>query len=85
MFKNRDTNQVDVISLSAFNLNQSPKLEKGSTILGSYRYDTESTLLKGDFGNIELMRIMTLLNRASNSLIKYKLGNIKVINTRNQL
>lgn len=86
MFQNNTTGQVDVISLSSFNLNVSPTLKEGATtVLGSYCYDTQTSVFKGDFGNIELIRTLTLLNKIAPSLGEgFKLGKIQVINTQSE-
>lgn len=85
MFQHKN-GQVDVISLSSFNLNVSPTLKPGATnVLGSYCYDTQTTVFKGDFGNIELIRTLTLLNQIAPSFGEgFKLGKIQVINTQSE-
>lgn len=83
IFENEKTHQLDVVSLSPFHLNASPNLKKGSSILGYYRYDVETSLFKGDFGNIYLMRALALLNRLAPTLGNgVKLGMVQVINTQ---
>ena len=85
MFQHKN-GQVDVISLSSFNLNVAPTLKPGTTnILGWYCYDTETSVFKGDFGNIELIRTMALLNQIAPSFGKgFKLGKVQVINTQSE-
>lgn len=62
MFQNKK-GQVDIISLSAFNLNVSPTLKEGTTnVLGCHRYDSQTAVFKGDFGNIELISNFTQLD-----------------------
>lgn len=86
MFQHNVTGQVDVISLSSFNLNVAPTLKEGATtVLGSYCYDTQTSVFKGDFGNIELIRTLTLLNKIAPSLGEgFKLGKVQVINTQSE-
>lgn len=85
MFQHK-SGQVDIISLSSFNLNVSPTLSKKETsVLGDHVYDVETSVFKGDFGNIELVRILTLLNQIAPSLGEgFKLGKIQTINTQSQ-
>ena len=80
MFKHRN-GQVDVIALSAFNLNSAPSLTRGSTVLGSILYDTQTDTFTGDYGNIELIKTMIYLNEAAPSFSPdMKFGKIQVIN-----
>lgn len=80
MFKHKKTKQIDVITISSFDLNTVPKFSRGDSVLGSYKERIEANVLKGDFGNIELIRTMTLLNEIIPTIQNAKLGTIKVIN-----
>ena len=64
IFRNRKTGVVDIISISAFDLNSEVTFNKGKNLLGSYRYDTEldRSELGANFGDIEAVRAMELLN-----------------------
>lgn len=78
LFKNKKTNQVDVISLSSKNLYQIPSYKYGTNILGGYVTDRDF-LWKGDFGNIETVRALVTLNEIIPNLKNFNLGNVKVI------
>lgn len=65
VFQNKKTGVIDVISISAFDLNSEVTFNKGQkNLLGSYRYDTEldRSELGNNFGDIEAVRAMELLN-----------------------
>lgn len=80
MFRNNRTNQVDVISLSPYDLNVEAKFRRGNTIAGHYVYDSQSQgLLKPIYGNIEAMRAMALLNEIVPELDNCNFGILKVI------
>lgn len=81
IFKNKKTKVVDVISISAFDLNTMTTLSKGNNLLGSYRRDTnhDRSDLQADWGNIEGVRAMELLNEMLPGLQDIKLGNISVL------
>ena len=85
MFRNKDNGQVDIISLSDFNLNTKAPLTRGSTVLGSILYDTQTDVFTGDYGNIELIRAMLYLNEAAPTLSEgMRLGKIQAINLRSK-
>lgn len=82
----KEDGQIEVVTLSSYDLNVSPVLKSGtSTVLGCHRYDTQTQVFKGDFGNIELIKTMTLLNELV-PIFKgnLKLGKVQVINTQTQ-
>lgn len=85
VFENKDTGVIDVISISAFDLNSQVTLNKGKNLLGSYLYDTNSSRseLTADWGNIEAVRAMELVNEILPGLLKTKekvrLGTISVL------
>ena len=75
VFKHKETGVVDVITLTAFSLNAKVPLRRGTTnILGFYKRDSEYIDLKADYGNVELVRTMELLNE-----ILPELGNDTVL------
>lgn len=79
IFKNNDTKQLDVVVLSTKNLNQIPKYDYGTNILGGYLTDRDFQW-SGNYGNIETVRGMVLLNSIIPKLPEdSKLGDIKVI------
>lgn len=79
---------VDVINITAHDITQDYKLSFGSTILGNYKADTtvgDSKIIKSNYGNIELLRSMMIVNDilADNSLLNgYKIGGFKVMSHR---
>lgn len=85
IFRNKLTNVIDVVSLSNFNLNSQVTFNKGNNVLGSYFRDTDSRKsdLSNDWGNIEAVRTMELLNEIlpqfTNGSTKYKLGTLNVV------
>lgn len=80
MFRNQE-GQVDIIALSPYNLNREVSFKYGSSLAGSYLLDRESQgISKAIYGNIEAMRVITLLNEIIPELEgKCELGTLKVI------
>nr|DAP08318.1 MAG TPA: hypothetical protein [Bacteriophage sp.] len=63
VFKNNDDNTLDIITLSSFDLRAKAPIRQGrNNILGYYRRDSEYIDLEGDYGNVEAVRTMELLN-----------------------
>lgn len=86
IFKNKKTGAMDMISLSSFNLSAQVPLSKGKkNLLGSYVYDNDirRSELSSDFGHIEAVRAMELLNELIPSLLQsgeqVKLGTLGVL------
>ena len=78
LFKNKN-NQIDVVSLSSDDFQQLGDFRRGATnILGSYLLDgnKDASTLRGDMGNIQLIRTMIMLNQLLPNLKNYKLGEI---------
>lgn len=84
IFKNKKTNIIDVFVLSTFDLNTKTKFSKGSNILGSFKYNNEYVDLEANYGNIEVVRGMAILNEILPSLGDIKLGTIGAISTTNK-
>lgn len=88
LIKNKITHQLDVITLSTFNLGTEINIGKrGNTVLGYYLPDNKSGSLfnyRANYGNIEAVRTMVLLNQV---LPKIKgdliLGKLQVLSLRN--
>ena len=83
IFRNKD-GQLDIVTLTTKNLREIPDFKYGSNILGSYLTDRDF-LLKGNWGNIETIRTLILLN----SIIKQmpedtKLGTQHIISYQGQ-
>ena len=85
IFRNKDTDTVDIITLSTFDIRAQASLRHGTTnILGCYRRDSEYIDLKADYGNIETVRTMELLNEIIPHLPPgVKLGTIGVLSSTN--
>ena len=82
LFKKGD--QIDIVDITSEDLQQKGDFRRGATnILGSYKLDgnKEASTLKGDMGNVELIRTMVLLNQILPSLGEPKLGEIIVLST----
>ena len=85
LFRNKDTNTLDMVNLSTFDVNAKANLRKGTNnILGCYKQDSEYISLKADYGNIETVRAMTLLNEILPHLPEgIKLGTIGILSSVN--
>ena len=85
LFKRKDeSGQIDIVDITSEDLQQQGDFRKGaSNILGSYKLDgnREASTLKGDMGNVELIRTMVLLNQIVPSLEQFKLGEIVILST----
>lgn len=82
IFRNKHTDTLDFIDLSAFDVNAIAKLSKGPGILGAYQYQDQIGL-KSDYGNIEAVRTMVLINQMIPSIKDKKLGTIHVVSAVN--
>lgn len=84
LFKHQDSGQIDIVDITSEDLTQKGDFRKGATnILGSYKLDgnREASTLKGDMGNVELIRTMILLNQLLPTLDDVKLGEVIVLST----
>lgn len=84
LFKHEDTDQIDIVDITSEDLQQKGDFRQGATnILGSYKLDgnREASTLKGDMGNVELIRTIILLNQILPSLGESKLGEVIVLST----
>ena len=89
LFKNNNTNQVDVVCLSNFNIRTKTSFRGQENIMGSWvkdaNRDTRGLInFPASYANIEAMKTMTILNEilpeiSSQELI---LGQLKVISTQ---
>lgn len=78
IFRNKD-NELDLVNLSTFDLNEKATFSKGDTVLGSYLRKSEYIDLESNYGNIEVIRALTLLNEIIPQLGEAKLGNVSVL------
>ena len=87
LFRHQDTHQIDIVDITSEDLQQKGDFRKGAiNILGSYKLDgnKEASTLKGDMGNVELIRTMVLLNQIipqSEQISNSKLGEVIVLST----
>lgn len=86
-FRNVNTKQLDVISLSAMNLYESPKYKYDgvNNVLGFHYNNTQVKTLKGTYGHVQTVSTMIALNQMLQQLDpeSYKLGQLKVISPVN--
>lgn len=88
VFKNKQ-DQIDVVCLSNLDLNEKLEFRHQSNILGHYVNDLNSGGLinfKSTLGNIEAIRVMTILNELLPQLnsSECELGELKILSTHNE-
>lgn len=85
VFKNNNDNTLDVITLSAFDLRAQAPIKQGRhNILAFYKRDSEYIDLEGDYGNVEAVRTMELLNEMLPQLgDNVKLGTLGILSSIN--
>ena len=87
MFKNNEDNTLDIITLSSFDLRAKAPIKQGrNNILGFYKMDSDdsSITLEGDYGNVEAVRTMELLNEMLPQLgDNVKLGTLGILSSIN--
>lgn len=83
IFRNKDDNTIDIITLTSFDLNTQAGFKNGTNILGSYRFDGQYVDLQGNYGNIEAVRAMELLNEILPQLGEVRLGTLGVLSSIN--
>ena len=83
VFRNKEDNTIDLISLTSFDLNAKASLRFGSNILGGYKLDTQYKGLDAHYGNIEAVRAMELLNEILPQLGNIRLGTLGVLSSIN--
>ena len=83
IFRNIDDNTIDIITLTSFDLNVQAGFKKGTNILGHYKFDGEYVDLQGNYGNIEAVRTMELLNEILPQLGDVRLGTLGVLSSIN--
>lgn len=86
--QNTHTGQIDIITISPHNLKETVKFRKVyNNILGNFLSDQsaiQKQIIKGSFGNIEMIRTMLLLNSVLPSLSgDIQLGQIQIISPEN--
>lgn len=83
IFRNKQDNTIDIITLTSFDLNVQAGFAKGTNILGHYRFDGQYVDLQGNYGNIEAVRAMELLNEVLPQLGEVRLGTLGVLSSIN--
>ena len=81
LFRNKKTDQLDIISLTPFEVDTKSKVHGRNNILGYYLPDLNSKnfTMEANYGNIEAVRTMTLLNEIIPELGNVRLGRLKVL------
>lgn len=88
IFRNRVTGQLDIITISPYNLDITVKLrDQYTNILGQYMGDNTAMsqkVMKSNYGNIEAVRTMFLLNEVLSEIEgDYKLGTLQIVSPEN--
>ena len=84
MFRNKVTKQIDVITISPYNLDIVAKMRgRYTNILGQYLGDNDAMqkgIMKSNYGNIEAMRTMFIVNEVLSEIEgDYNLGTLQVV------
>ena len=84
MFRNRITHQIDVITISPYNLDVIAKMRgKYTNILGQYIGDNTAiseNIMKSNYGNIEAIRTMFIINEVLSGIEgNYSLGTLQIV------
>lgn len=83
LFRNKNTDQVDVVAFSPYDLGTFVQFKKGDSVLGSFLTNTASGTLinyRSTYGNIEAVKAMILLNQVLPKLEgDFTLGKLHVL------
>lgn len=84
LFRNKNTHQLDVVTISPYDLDETAQFRGGyQNILGQFIGDNEARqrgIIKGTFGNIEMLRTMMSLNTVINKIQgEFQLGKLFII------
>ena len=84
MFRNKVTKQIDIITISPYNLDKIAKMRgKYTNILGQYIGDNTAiseNIMKSNYGNIEAIRTMFIINEVLSEIEgDYNLGTLQVV------
>lgn len=83
IFRNKD-GVYDFIDLTAFDINANAHFSLGDNLLGCYRVNGQYSDMKANYGNIEAVRTMTIINELIPSLPQgSKLGTVGVLSAIN--
>lgn len=86
LFKHKVTNQVDVITLTPYDVSIKNKIKGRDHLLGYYlgNMNNRNFTLESNYGNIEAVRTLTLLNEVIPKLnFKPKFGQLKIVGLSN--
>jgi hypothetical protein len=81
LFRHHTTGQLDVVTLTPFEVGTSVNIKGRTNLLGAYIRDlnNENFTMENNYGNIEAIRTMTLLNEIIPSLDDVELGTMKIV------
>ena len=83
IFKHKDTGTLHFIALTTYDINSKVNLGLGDRILGAYRIPKDDLELEANFGNIEAVRTMEIINEILPSLGDIRLGSLSVVGLTN--
>lgn len=87
IFRNKYTNQTDVITLTNFDVSKEFKFKGRNNLLGYYLPDVNEELftMGSNYGNIEAIRTLTILNEILPNIDgEIKLGELKILGINHQ-
>ena len=81
LFQHAITGQLDVVALTPFDVQVKVKAKGRDNLLGWYLADmnSENFTMESNYGNIEAIKTMTLLNAVVPKLENVKLGQLKIV------
>ena len=88
VFQNKYTHQLDVVTLTTYDVTTKYQFKKRKHLLGYYLPDAnnEGFTMESNYGNIEAIRTMTILNEILPNLQgDFKLGELKVLGISHQI
>ena len=88
IFRNKHTGQLDVVTLTNYDVSVDYKFKGRSHLLGYYlpEANSENFTMRSNYGNIEAIRTMTILNEVLPKITgDFKLGELKVLGISHQL
>lgn len=86
MFRHKVTNQLDIVTITPFDVSTKTKYKGRENLLGPYLMDanTKGFTMQANYGNIEAIKTMAVLNQVIDKLeFTPKLGTLKVVGISN--
>lgn len=86
LFRHKDSDQLDVFSITPFDISIMAKANNRDNLLGAYIPDLNSYnfTMRSNYGNIEAIKALTLLNEVVPKLsFQPKLGQLKIVSLNN--